>query len=365
LLDPRTPWQRYQDDLKTEDFLPDQAQAEAVQHIQKLYEKLIDNRQAQPGFMDRLLGRDAASPKGLYFFGGVGRGKTYLMDCFFECLPIEAKRRVHFHRFMEDVHDGLKSQANKADPLVAVGQDLARQAQVLCFDEFFVSDIADAMILGRLLKTLFAEGVTLITTTNIAPDDLYRDGLQRAKFLPAIELLKQHTQVLNVDGGVDYRLRILDRAEIYHQPLDDGAWSSLDRSFHELAPGECVEETVIHVNHREVEAIGVTEGVGWFQFSELCEKPRSATDFIELARRFNTILVSNVPQMKDGSNDPARRFLYLVDEFYDRNVNLIMSAEVPVAEIYVGERLAFEFKRTISRLTEMQTHDYLAQEHKP
>jgi len=171
--------------------------------------------------------------------------------------------------------------------------------------------------------------------------------------------------VLNVDGGVDYRLRILEHAEIYHQPLDDEAWSSLDRSFRELAPGECHENRVIHVNHREVATIGVSEGVGWFEFSELCEAARSTSDFIELARRFNTVLISNVPQMMDGMNDPARRFIHLVDELYDRNVNLILSAAVPIDSLYVGERLAFEFQRTVSRLTEMQTHDYLAREHRP
>ena len=278
---------------------------------------------------------------------------------------MQSKRRVHFHRFMQDVHDGLHQHRNQADPLKIIARELADRSRVLCFDEFYVSDIADAMLLAGLLDTMFANGLTLIATSNIEPDGLYKDGLQRAKFLPAIELVKKHTEVINVDSGVDYRLRILERAEIYHHPLDDVAFSSLDSSFHQLAPGECKEATIIHINHRELDALGVSDGIGWFEFSSLCEQPRSSSDYIELARRFNTLLISNVPQMQDGSNDPARRFINLIDEIYDRNVNLIVSAETPPEALYVGERLAFEFRRTLSRLTEMQTHDYLASEHKP
>jgi cell division protein ZapE len=363
--DPRTPLQRYQDDLERPDFERDAAQQIAIEHIQGLYAALTQDPPPSSSWWQRVLGSTPASTRGLYLWGGVGRGKTYLMDCFYECLPLTAKRRVHFHRFMEDVHRGLKRYSDQRDPLVHVGQTLAEQAQVLCFDEFFVSDIADAMILAGLLSTMFDHGVTLIATSNVEPKNLYRDGLQRAKFLPAIDLLEQHARVLNVDGGTDYRLRILERAEIYHFPLDEAAWTSLEQSFRQLAPGDCQHSVVIHINGRPVEAIGVSEGVAWFQFDELCQKARGVSDYIELARRFNTVLLSNVPKMADGMNDPARRFIHLVDELYDRHVNLILSAECDVDQIYTGERLEFEFRRTASRLMEMQTHDYLATEHRP
>jgi cell division protein ZapE len=362
----QTPWDRYQSDLLREDFVHDPGQESVVREIQSLHQQLLDyDAKPPPGLLQRLTGRAMGAPRGLYLWGGVGRGKTYLMDCFYECLPLQSKRRVHFHRFMEDVHDGLHQHGNQPDPLKIVANELLARAKVLCFDEFYVSDIADAMLLAGLLETLFQGGMTLIATSNIEPDGLYRDGLQRAKFLPAIELVKQHTKIINVDSGVDYRLRILERAEIYHHPLDETSFSSLDQSFHELAPGECREETTIHINHREVAALGISDGIGWFEFSALCEQPRSSSDYIELARRFNTLLISNIPQMQDGDNDPARRFINLIDEIYDRNVNLIVSAETPPETLYVGERLAFEYRRTLSRLTEMQTHDYLASEHKP
>jgi cell division protein ZapE len=362
----QSPLERYQADLLGDDFVLDVCQERVVAKIQALYQQLVElDSRPPPNLLERLSRRKAKAPRGLYLWGGVGRGKTYLMDCFYDCLPLESKRRVHFHHFMQDVHDGLREHRNQADPLQIVAQELTGRSGVLCFDEFHVSDIADAMLLAGLLETLFAGGLTLIATSNIEPDALYKDGLQRAKFLPAIEQLKQHTDVINVDGGVDYRLRILERAEIYHCPLGELANSRLERSFHELAPGECREKTTLHINHRELAALGVTEGIGWFEFAVLCEQPRSSNDYIELARRFNTLLISNVPQMHDGSNDPARRFINLVDEIYDRNVNLILSAATRPKQLYTGERLAFEFRRTISRLTEMQTHDYLASEHQP
>ena len=360
-----TPWQRYQQDLTAEHFVYDAAQERAVRRIQSLYEALVDR--AARGRWSRFIAqlRGDSVPQGLYLWGGVGRGKTYLMDCFYECLPLAAKRRVHFHRFMEDVHDRLREQQNATDPLIQVARSLAQEAQVLCFDEFFVADIADAMILAGLMSVLFESGLILVATSNTAPRMLYEDGLQRAKFLPAIDLLEAHAEVINVDSGIDYRLRILDRAEIYHWPLDEAAGHGLRKSFCELSPGEYVEDAIIHVNHREVRTRAAADGVAWIEFSELCEAPRGPADYIEFARRFNTLLIANVPQMKDGMNDPARRFINLVDEMYDRSVNLIISAEVRVDDLYVGERLAFEFRRTFSRLNEMQTHEYLAREHRP
>ncbi len=360
-----TPWQRYRHDLTREGFVADAAQERAVARLQRLYEDLV--RRGSRGGLGGLIGRlrRRPPPPGLYLWGGVGRGKTYLMDCFYECLPLAAKRRVHFHRFMEDVHDRLATVGDAPDPLVTVARALADETRVLCFDEFFVADIADAMILGGLLESLFKAGVTLVATSNTPPERLYHDGLQRARFLPAIALIQSHTEVIHLDGGVDYRLRILDRAEIYHHPLDADADRVLRRNFCDLTPGKFTEGSVIHVNHRELRTVAVADGIVWLDFAELCEAPRGPADYIELARRFNTVLVANVPRMADGMNDPARRFINFVDEMYDRNVNLIMSAQTEIQRLYGGTRLEFEFRRTISRLNEMQTHDYLSREHRP
>ncbi len=361
------PAQRYERDLSN-GFAPDPAQAAAVAQIQLLYEALLDRATTPTGWTalwQRWFAPTRAAPQGLYLWGGVGRGKTWLMDCFFESLPLSTKRRVHFHRFMEDVHDRLREQGQVDNPLDRIGADLAREASVLCFDEFFVHDIADAMILARLLATLFNHGVTLVATSNVAPTDLYRDGLQRAKFLPAIALLEQHTQVLNVDSGVDYRLRILQRAATYHHPLNAANTTVLKERFAELSPGQWREDALLHVNHRQMVARALADGIAWFDFVELCEKPRSPADYIELARRFNTIVLDDVPQLDDTQNDPARRFISLIDELYDRNVNLIIAAAVEPERLYRGERLAFEFQRTVSRLHEMQSHQYLAKPHRP
>ncbi|MDJ0657039.1 MAG: cell division protein ZapE [Xanthomonadales bacterium] len=359
---PESPSHRYQRDLAA-GFIPDPAQAAAIERLQSLYLRLTDP--VRPGPLWSLFKRRPQPVTGLYLWGGVGRGKTYLMDCFYESLPLRRKRRVHFHRFMEGVHDRLERHRDQRDPLEQVGRELAGEFQVLCFDEFFVSDIGDAMILAQLLRILFQQGTVLVATSNVAPDDLYRDGLQRAKFLPAIDLIKQHTEVLRVDGGIDYRLRILETAEIYHWPLDRDADDSLERSFSQLAPGQVRRDTDIRINHRSVRARALGEGVGWFSFAELCQTARSPSDYIELARRFNTVLLSDVPAMADEENDAARRFIHLVDELYDRQVNLIVSAEVERKQLYSGQRLAFEFRRTVSRLIEMQTHEYLAKEHRP
>lgn len=362
---PLTPQQRYQLDLQSDGFVADAAQAMAVGKIQRLYRQLC-SPPPSPGLFG-WWGRRARAPaaRGLYLWGGVGRGKTYLMDCFYESLPRHDKRRVHFHRFMEDVHDRLRSLATVENPLDVIGDDLAAEAKVLCFDEFSVSDIADAMIMSGLLNRLFRNRVTLVTTSNVRPDGLYRDGLQRAKFLPAIELLQRHTEVVNVDGGTDYRLRILERADTYCTSLEDSTSGKLRASFEQLAPGGWREGATIQVNHRALESIAVADGVGWFDFVQICQEPRAPADYIELARRFNTVLLSNVPMMDDETNDAARRFVHFIDEMYDRNVNLIVSAAAVADELYSGQRLAFEFRRTISRLNEMQSQTYLGREHRP
>jgi cell division protein ZapE len=238
---------------------------------------------------------------------------------------------------------------------------------VICFDEFFVSDITDAMILGGLMEELFNLGVTLVATSNIVPDDLYKDGLQRQRFLPVIDLLKQNTCVLNVDGGVDYRLRVLERAEIYHYPLDSGANESLLSSFMQLAPDieTITEGELVEIEGRELKSVRCDDDIVWFEFAELCDGPRSQNDYIEIAREYHAVLLSNVPVLGGSKEDQARRFVNLVDEFYDRNVKLIISAAAPIVELYSGGRLSFEFERTQSRLLEMQSHEYLARPHKP
>lgn len=367
---PLSPRQRYENDLQRTDFVADPAQKAAVDELQDLYERLLRSPERGAGVLaglKSLLGGNRVPETGLYFWGGVGRGKTYLMDAFYESLPFERKMRTHFHRFMRDVHRQLKSLAGEKNPLEKVADRIAGRARVLCFDEFFVSDIADAMILGSLLEALFGRGVTLVATSNIEPEGLYKDGLQRARFLPAIDLLKRHAKVVNVDSGVDYRLRALEMAELYHSPLDAAADESLQRSFSALmVEGSEVRFSVpLEVEGRPIRAERIADDVAWFEFGELCDGPRSQNDYIELAREFHTVLLANVPQFDERAESQARRFINLVDEFYDRCVKLVISAAEPVESLYAGRHLRFEFERTKSRLQEMQSREYLARGHRP
>lgn len=362
-----SPEDRYRTLLQTEGFARDPAQQRVVTLLEELFGALEQHRGQSGNWLTRLLspGRGRPEPvRGLYLWGGVGRGKTMLMDLFFECLPPDDRLRMHFHRFMQRTHQDLRRLAGTPNPLEAVAERFAEESRVLCFDEFFVSDIGDAMILGELLDGLFARGVTLVATSNVEPDRLYENGLQRRRFLPAIDLLKRHTRVVNVDGEVDYRLRVLERAEIYHSPLDAAAEESLRASFDALAPEPPEHDVVLEIENRPIRARCVAEDVAWFEFAELCEGPRSQNDYIELARIFHAVLVSNVRRFTTRNEDAARRFISLVDEFYDHSVKLILSAEVPITELYAGERLRFEFERTESRLLEMQSHDYLAGTHR-
>ncbi|QYJ81933.1 cell division protein ZapE [Shewanella aegiceratis] len=364
-----TPWQHYQADLQRDDFSYDPAQEQAVKALQRVYDELLSAQQ-KPSGMAKLLGfltKPAPQVQGLYLWGGVGRGKTYLMDTFYDALPGERKLRAHFHRFMHQIHldlDGLKGQR---DPLLVIAKRMAERYQVICFDEFFVSDITDAMLLGTLFQALFAEGVALVATSNIIPDELYRNGLQRARFLPAIALINKHCQVLNVDSGIDYRLRTLEQAEIYHYPLDSQADKNLLSYFQQLAPESEVSREAIDVDGREIAIRQQAQGVLLIDFRDLCDGPRSQRDYMELACLYHTVLLSGVEQMGSQStgDDIARRFLAMVDEFYERHVKLIISAEVALEEIYTQGLLSFEFRRCRSRLTEMQSHDYLALEHLP
>lgn len=365
-----TPLERYQAELQKGDLRYDPVQAMAVNALQRLYAELLAHSESQRSWMTslkhRLLGNPGASIRGLYLWGGVGRGKTHLVNSFHECLPLEAKGRVHFHRFMQQIHADLRSLRHTPDPLKVVGERLARDARVICLDEFHVSDVADAMLLGRLLAALFERGVTLVATSNIAPEDLYRGGLQRERFLPAIDLIKAHMQVMHLDSPEDYRLRALEKAEIYHWPLDEGADKSLLESFKRLGPEGVSVGEVLEIEGRPIRTVRSAHGIAWFEFAQLCDGPRGVADYIEIARAYHTVLIANIPLMDDTDNDKAARFIQLVDVFYDRNVNLIVSAAGLPRDLYYPEgRLVFAFERTASRLEEMQSREYLARSHVP
>lgn len=382
----------------------DPAQRLVLSELDRIYAELVgaDSGTRESRWWQRWSG-PAQPVRGLYLWGAVGRGKTFLVDLLFQSLPLHSetpgksavalsaapnpaparrqrgrgvltgrageavrspgKLRLHSHRFMGRVHAELRRLEGRADPLRDVAAHFAGQARVLCLDEFFVTDIGDAMILAGLLQHLFERGTTLVTTSNIEPKQLYRDGLQRAKFLPAIALLERHCRVLVLPAEHDYRLRELSRAGVYFTPPGVAAEQALDACFERIAPGMRRPEAEIEVNGRGIAVKRRADGVIWFDFDALCEGPRSVADYIELAQSFNTVLVSGVPQFSPQMEDAARRFVNLVDEFYDRGVNLVLSAAVPIIELYAGERLRAEFSRTRSRLIEMQSSHYLARAH--
>ena len=364
-----TPSERYLAELAGGELQPDAAQRRAVDYTQGLYDRLLEDTQGQCGFLQRI--RHWFSPprvapvRGLYLWGGVGRGKTHIVNALYAALPFPDKMRVHFHSFMQLVHQKLRALGECEDPLVVVAEELAGEARVICFDEFHVSDITDAMLLGRLLETLFARGVALVATSNIAPDDLYLDGLQREQFLPAIDLIKSHTHVMHLDSGVDYRLRVLERSAIYYCPLGAPAERALLTCFEALAPESVRMDAPLDIAGRDIDTRAIVDGIVWFEYAAVCETPRSAGDYIEIARRYHTVLLSNVPIMDDEQQDRVVRFIHLVDEIYERNVNLIISAAALPEDLYVGGHLSVRFDRARSRLAEMQSHDYLAAKHLP
>ncbi len=357
--------QAYEDSLRSAGLLPDVAQRAIVEHLAGLQQRLVQHQARRRSVLDILLRRrvDETGVRGLYLWGGVGRGKTFLMDLFFETLSVERKKRIHFHRMMHDVHLRLQDAGNIQDPLDSIAADIAAETQVLCFDEFFVSDIGDAMLLGRLLEGLFRRGVTLVATSNAKPDELYKDGLQRQQFLPAIALLNKHTDIIKMDSGTDYRLRLLQKAGTYLTPHDDAAIERLKSLFTDSATSEIEERCSVEINSRQIPVLRRAKGIVWFEFDAICGGPRSQSDYIEIARWYPSVIVSNVPLLDSKQEDQARRFIALVDEFYDRRVKLIISAATPVDQLYSGARLQFEFERTASRLIEMQSEDYLALPH--
>lgn len=358
---------RYQAAVTELDLSEDPVQRRAIGVLDRVGRELASRPVPRrvPGFLRRFLpSSPAPAPvRGAYLWGGVGRGKTLMMDLFFESLPFDDKLRYHFHRIMSRVHGQLASLRDTPDPIPLIAADFARDARVICFDEFFVSDIADAMLLGRFIESLLERGVTLVATSNSAPGDLYRGGLQRQRFLPAIDLILKHTEVVHVDGLVDYRLRVLEAAEIWHSPLDADADRNLERYFREIAPERGTSNVRLEVLGRRIPARRLAEGIVWFDFDALCDGPRSQEDYIQIARDFQTVIVSGVPRLDETRENEARRFIALVDEFYDRRVNLIVSAAEPISRIYAGSRLQREFERTRSRLLEMQSLEYLAAGH--
>lgn len=339
-------------------FRLDPAQERAAGAFQRLAIELSD----KGSLTDRLLGRRQVV-RGVYLWGAVGRGKSFLMDEFFRVAPLRAKRRVHFHRFMRNVHSSLRELQGQVDPVRRIAERTAREIRMLCLDEFHVADIGDAMLMRGLLEGLFDRGVVLVATSNERPEELYLHGLQRAQFIPAIELLLRHTHVLELDGGQDYRLRALERAGVYHAALNGAARTHLEQAFEEVAGEHGEEEVDLDIEGRTLHARRLAPGVAWFDFQELCERPRGTTDYIELARRYHTVLIWGVPVFAPGMRESMRRFTWLVDEFYDRRVKMIIAAQAPAHELHASVPSAPDVERARSRLVEMQTAQYLSKPH--
>jgi cell division protein ZapE len=365
-----SPTELYRAYLDTPGFVDDAGQRAVLERLDGLARRLDARRRRDASLLGRARRRLRGPQKperGLYLWGGVGRGKTFLMDLFADSLPSERRMRMHFHRFMQRTHRELTALQGETDPLAAVASIYADEASVLCFDEFFVADIGDAMILGELIAALFERGVTLVATSNVAPARLYWNGLQRRRFLPAIAAIEANTEVVELVGENDYRLRVLERAEIFHLGLGAAADTALEASFDALAPDASTVERDfdLEIEGRDIRCRRLGDDVAWFDFSALCDGPRGQADYIELARICHAVLISGVPVLRPHMEDQARRFISLVDEFYDHNVKLILSAEAPIEALYQGERLTFEFARTRSRLLEMQSAEYLSRSHEP
>jgi cell division protein ZapE len=363
-----TPRAEYQRRVDAGMLAADPAQQPVIDELERLQRELIAaerQRSRLSGRLLTLLRRPQRRIPGIYLWGSVGRGKTLLMDIFFHSLPFERKRRQHFHRFMASVHASLRELRELPNPLLIVADRIAADTRVICFDELAINDIADAMILGQLFTALFERGVTLTATSNIAPRELYRNGLQRSRFLPAIDAIAAHTRVIEILGDRDYRLRLLEGAVVYQTPADAAAEIYLAESFAAFAPDEGAAAGTMEILGRPIDYRRLSDGVVWLDFAAVCDGPRSQDDYIEMAREFQTVLLSRVPRFDATLENQARRFIALVDEFYDRKVKLILSAAVPVDELYAGSLLVHEFERTRSRLIEMQSSEYFAAPHRP
>ena len=348
------------------DFETDSEQLRVLGQLERLFVELEEYRQYRAGKLNRLvtnLGAGRKPPRGMYIWGGVGRGKSLMMDAFYKVSRHRRKRRVHFHEFMREIHARMRALSGTEDPLEAISTQIAKELRLLCFDEFHVSDIADAMILGRLLELLVAKGVVFVMTSNYEPDGLYPNGLQRHSFLPTIKLLKEQLDVLEVDGGIDYRLRALEKVEVYHVPADAEGEAKMEAAFREISGGEGHQRPV-NILERELPVLRRAIGVIWFDFATLCMGPRSQNDYLEIARRYHTVFLSGVPRLAREMANEARRFTWLVDVFYDHKVKLVMTAECEAGELYREGPQATEFQRTVSRLVEMRTRDYLGAQHR-
>ncbi|MDN3923011.1 cell division protein ZapE [Roseateles violae] len=348
----------YQQTLAERGYTADPAQLRAVAALQRCQDEWAAYKARRGNAVTKLLVRPPL-PRGVYMYGGVGRGKSFLMDCFFQAVPLTRKTRLHFHEFMREVHRELQELKGIADPLEELGKRIAKRFRLICFDEFHVADVTDAMILHRLLDAMFKHRVSIVTTSNFRPDELYPNGLHRDRILPAIALLNEKLEVINVDNGFDYRRRALEHVELYHWPLDETADQALRTAFESLAEAQD-EDPLLHIEHREIRARRRAGGVVWFDFQTLCGGPRSQNDYLELASQFHTLILSEVPEMPVRLASEARRFTWLVDVLYDRRVKLIVSAAVPAERLYTEGPLAHEFPRTVSRLQEMQSSEYLA-----
>ncbi len=350
----------YQHALSQRGFSSDAAQQRAVDRLQRAYQDWVGYRAQRSSSFKRLINRPDV-PRGVYLWGGVGRGKSFLMDSFYSVVPVVRKTRVHFHEFMRDVHRQLDELKNVSDPLDHVARNIAKKYRLICFDEFHVSDIADAMILYNLLSALFANGVSFIMTSNYDPDLLYPDGLHRDRMLPTIALLKDKLDVLNVDAGIDYRKRALEQVNSYYTPLGAAADQALRTAYAKIAE-IADEDPHLRIEGREIRCLRRAGGVVWFDFATLCGGPRSQNDYLEIASRFHTVVLSGIPAMSAGQSSEARRFTWLIDVFYDHKIKLLMSAEVPPEELYTQGMLANEFHRTVSRIIEMQSREYMEAE---
>lgn len=352
----------YEAVLRLRGFASDPAQQKAAERLQALYYDLLSFKVGRKKALRRIFAPPKL-PRGVYFWGGVGRGKSFLMDCFYDTVPYVRKRRVHFHAFMQEVHAQLKALKGETDPLIKVAEQIATSYRLICFDEFHVSDIADAMILRRLLEALFAHGVVFVMTSNYPPEKLYPGGLQRENFLPAIALIQSNIDVLQVDAGVDYRLRTLDQLDIYHHPIDAATRQRMTDYFTSIEGSEGVANDEVEILGRRIPSLRRGRGVIWFDFKSLCGGPRSQNDYLELARAYHTLLLSDVPYMSPAMSSEARRFTWLIDILYDHKVKLIITADCEPAALYTEGTQSGEFFRTVSRLTEMRSRDYLALPH--
>jgi hypothetical protein len=348
----------YQAASQQASFIRDAAQARAIEHLDRLWTELMMFKRKRNRFLGRSL-RSPQLPKGLYFYGGVGRGKSFLMDAFYGCLPYRRKRRVHFHAFMAEIHQRLRGLKSEANPLKAVAAEIAKETRVLCFDEFHVSDIADAMILGRLLENLFNEGVVLVATSNYAPSELYPQGQNRSSFLPTIALIEEKLTILNVDGGEDYRHRTLTAAEVFYIPANDENERKLADLFTQVTAGQVERPSEIEIHGRMLRCKKRTDKAIWFDFRMLCFGPRSQADYLYLSEHYEMIFVSGIEKLSQAERAEARRLTWLIDVMYDYRVKFCATCDVPVGEIYVEGDFAQEFVRTASRLTEMQSQEYL------